>query len=136
MHKFGHYLLPEGRNLLIKIASSINKFRYSTAKGGAAVGPTLEILNTVLDIDAPFNVESGLSHTLLAQQFSLARGSRKGFPVYVYVNGVEIESSPFPSYYAASKALGLSNRVIFRYIDTSRTYKGYLFYSAPLSVPK
>ena len=33
----------------------------------------------------------------LAKEYSLNKGSRKGFKVYIYKNGVEIKGSPFDS---------------------------------------
>jgi hypothetical protein len=94
--------------------------------------PTQEQINSVFKLEPPFDVQSGLSHTLLAQQYYRDLGSRKGFPVHVYLNGVELELSPFPSYYAATKTLGLSDKLVARYIDTNNTFKGYLFRSTPI----
>jgi hypothetical protein len=132
MHKFGYYVLPEGKALLLRIASSIRKNGYSTNPEGPAIVPTQEQLNSVFKLEPPFNIQSGLSHTLLAQQYYRDLGSRKGFSVHVYLNGIELELSPFPSHNTATKILGLSNKVIARYIDTNNTFKGYLFRSTPI----
>jgi len=45
MHK-GYYALPEGKSLLLSIASSINTFRYSTNPGGPAISPTLDFISS------------------------------------------------------------------------------------------
>ena len=61
------------------------------------------------------------------------RGSRSGFKVHIYKNGIEINESPFSSYTQGGKAIGLNSvPSIANYIDTGKIYKeGYTFYSAP-----
>ena len=55
--------------------------------------------------------------------------------VYIYTDEGMIEGSPFVSFSAAHKALGLksSSNTCNRYIDTSRLYKNkYIFSSKPI----
>src|SRR5690606_17333987 len=87
----------------------------------------------------PFDVNSGRSHFDLSREFTIAKGGRKGFIVYIYLkedNGYKaIEGSPFSSYGAGHLAIGqrAGSRVIGRYIDTGRIFKDqYLFSSVPL----
>ena len=73
MHKRGHFYLPEGRVLLIKLASNLNKNRYSTAKIVINVLTDKEI-NNILNLPDPFDLSTGKSHTTLAHPGPKARG--------------------------------------------------------------
>ena len=56
-----------------------------------------------------------------------------GSIVYVYMDGKELNSSPFNSYYSASKELKLDSNIISRYIDTEKLYNNkYIFSSVRL----
>ena len=77
----------EGRNLLVKIASSTNKFRYSTNTDGPVTPPTQEDVNKVLSIEPPFDLNSGDSHFTLSRKYTIKKGGRLGFSVYVYKEG-------------------------------------------------
>lgn len=130
MHKLGHFYLPEGKALLIKLANSINTNRYSTAKTIIEL-PTEEEINNVLNLPNPFDLSTGKSHTTLAREFIKSKRIKGEFKVYVYKNGVEVPNSPYVSYYAVQKDLGFKgNRTVSRYIDTDKVYgEGYTFYS-------
>ena len=83
----------------------------------------------------PFDLSLGKSHVEYAQAFSLAQRRLTPNIVYVYRNKELIEGSPFSTYSAAHKALGLnsSSKTCIRYIDTGKLYKKeYLFRSQPL----
>lgn len=132
LHKLGYIYETAGRNLLIAIASSINDNRYSTNPKGPATAPTPEEIDKVLSVEPPFNIKNGDSHHKLSRQITLEKGGRRGFTVYVYKDGVQIEGSPFSTYGAADRAIGLrsNSRTISRNIDTGKLYKNtYLFTS-------
>ena len=76
MYKFGYYVLPEGKAVLLKIISSSNKFRYSTNdyKNSSGIDPHLITLyksDDLFSMNPPFNVSSGLNHTILAQNLKM-----------------------------------------------------------------
>jgi hypothetical protein len=62
------------------------------------------------------------------------KGSRHGFKVHIYKNGVEIKDSPFDSFRSGGKAIGLNSVSSIRhYLDTNKIFKdGYTFYSKPI----
>jgi hypothetical protein len=84
--------------------------------------------------EAPFNILSGLNHFSLAKAYANSQGSRKGFKVYIYENGKEIEGSPFNSFRSRGKAIGLNSvSSISNYIDTGKLFKErYTFFSKKL----
>ena len=45
IHKLGYFYTTEGRNLLVKIAFSTNKFRYSTNTDGLVTPPQWPMAN-------------------------------------------------------------------------------------------
>lgn len=51
----------------------------------------LDEIKSLLKIEPPFDIYSGKSNFILAKEYSLSKGSRKGFKVYVYKNGLEIK---------------------------------------------
>ena len=76
-----------------------------------------------------------LPHTKNVRKFSIANRSENPKTVYISTNEGLIEGSPFTSYNAAHKALGLnpSNNTCNRYVDTNRLYKNkYIFSSNPI----
>lgn len=93
-------------------------------------------LENLFLINPPFDIHSGKSHFILAKDYSLAKGSRKGFKVYIYKEGVEIQGSPFNSFRLGGKAIGLNSVSSIRnYLDTGKIFKGeYTFYSSPQSI--
>ena len=132
LYKLGYIYERTGRNLLIAIASSINANHYSTNTKGPATAPTLLEIYKVLSVEPPFNIKNGDSHHKLSRQITLEKGGRRGFTVYVYKDGLQIEGSPFSSYGAANRAIGLrsNSRTISRNIDIGKLYKNtYLFRS-------
>ena len=93
----------------------------------------------------PFNIKSGKSHFILAKEFAIKKGSRLGYNLHIYKNGVEISGSPFSSYSrllyivrALCKAIGLKSvSSIKNYIDTNKVFKdGITFYSSPMNFYK
>ena len=99
-------------------------------------------------MEPPFYIHSGKSHFILSshlitfgagaagqKEYSLIKGSRKGFKVYIYKNcrrRVEIKGSPFDSFRSGAKALSLNSASSIRnYLDTGKIFKdGYTFYSS------
>jgi hypothetical protein len=144
MHKLGYSYLPsslrdegtKGRQIVLQISESTNKHRYTTNLNQEAKLPSPESINEILSLPAPFDISSGCSHLELAKKFARERGSRKGFTVYIFdadLGGKQIIGSPFSTYGAGHEALGLKagSRIIGRYIDTGKMYKGrYTFVSA------
>ena len=95
-------------------------------------------IKNLFKIEPPFDIESGKSQFILAKEYSLTKGSRKGFKVYIYKNGVEIKGSPFDSFRSGVKALSsISASSIRNYLDKGKIFKdGYTFYSSPQSKKK
>jgi LAGLIDADG endonuclease len=126
----GYHVLPEGKTLITKLIQSSNHRRYTTAKNKFSLIDNQEI-TSLLAIDPPYNIHSGLSHFNLARIYSISKGSRKGFTVYIYKDGVEIPNSPFKSFNQGGKAIGLNSVSSIRnYLDTNKVFKdGYTFYS-------
>jgi hypothetical protein len=93
----------------------------------------VEEIENIFTMDPPFDIHSGKSHFILAKEYSLSKGSRKGFKVYIYKNGVDIKGSPFYSFIFCGKAIGLTSvSSIINYLDTRKIYKKeYTFYSKP-----
>jgi hypothetical protein len=93
----------------------------------------VEEIEEIFKTEPPFNISSGKSHFILTKEYFQLRGSRSGFKVHIYKNGVEIKGSPFSSYTQGGKAIGLNSvSSIANYIDTGKIYKeGYTFYSRP-----
>ena len=142
IHKFGYYYLPEGKKIALQISSGTNKYRYTTSTIANKIElPSEDSISKLLAQPAPFDIASGLSHFELARKFTISKGGRNGFTVHIYdresKRGKELTGSPFSTYGAGHVALGLraGSRVIGRYIDTGKAYKGrYIFSSIPISV--
>lgn len=139
MHKFGYYYLPEGKKIALQISSGTNKYRYSTNDLNKTELPSVYSISELFAQTPPFNVNSGSSHFDLVREFTISRGGRKGFIVYVYTRESEeykeLKGSPFSTYGAGHVAIGqkAGSRVIGRYIDTGKAYKDkYIFSSVPL----
>lgn len=137
MHKFGYYYLPEGKKIALQISSGTNKYRYSTNDLNKTELPGVDSLSKLFAQTPPFDVNSGRSHFELVREFTISKGGRKGFIVYVHSSEgyKELKGSPFSSYGAAHIAIDLKpgSRVIGRYIDTGKLYKDkYIFSSVPV----
>jgi len=148
IHRFGYFYLPEGKKIALQISSATNKNRYSTKKlnktelaspQGSAELPSVEAISKLLALQPPFDITRGRSHFEMIREFTISKGGRKGFIVYVYdresEGNKELIGSPFSTYGAGHEALGLrrGSRVIGRYIDTGKAYKDkYIFSSIPL----
>lgn len=146
IHKLGYYYLPEGKKIALAISSATNKYRYTTNNSSKVELPNCELISKLLAQTPPFDISSG-SHTELVKKFTLAKGGRKGFLVYIYESGVtsngspnklkELKGSPFSTYGEGHVVLGLNrgSRVAGRYIDTGKKYKDkYIFSSIPLDL--
>ena len=68
----------------------------------------LHNIKKLFKINPPFDIYSGKSHFILAKEYSSLRqqseGSRNGFKVHIYKNGIEIKGSPFKSFRSGGKA--------------------------------
>ena len=134
----GYYYTLEGKILFLDISEILNK-RYSTT---VSIHNANEIINNIskkfegiIKKDSPFDIKLDLPHTENVRKFSIANRSENPKIVYIYTNEGLMEGSPFPSFSAAHKALGLnpSSNTCNRYIDTNRLYKNkYIFSSKPI----
>lgn len=126
LHKLGYYMELPGRKLILAISNSINKNRYSTNTNHTSELPSENSIEKVFSTKPLFDISSGDNHYKLARKYSLLKGGRKGFSVFVYLKGVQIKGSPFLTYGAAHLAIGLKpgSRIIFRYIDTEKLFRG------------
>lgn len=142
MHKLGYYYLPEGKKIALQICSATNKYRYTTNLKKTEL-PFYESISKLLDKTPPFDISNGCSHSELVRKFTIAKGGRKGFSVYIYeypeFNPMseykELKGSPFSTYGAGHQAIGSrrGSRIIGRYIDTNKVYRNkYIFSSIPL----
>lgn len=134
----GYFSTLEGEKLFLDISEILNK-RYSTTMSIENVD---EIINDIskkfediIKKDPLFDIKLDLSHTENVRKFSITNRSANPKVVYIYTNEGMIEGSPFISFSAAHKALGLnpSSNTCNRYIDTNRLYKNkYIFTSKPI----
>jgi hypothetical protein len=134
----GYYYTLEGKKLFLDISEILNK-RYSTT---ISIENVDEIINSIsnkfediIKKDPPFDIKLDLPHTENVRNFSIANRSENPKTVYIYTDEGMIEGSPFTSFSAAHKALGLnpSSNTCNRYIDTNRLYKNkYIFTSKPI----
>ena len=129
---FGYHNLPLGKEVLLKLSNNMNSNRYFSDLSDLI---ELDEINSLLKIEPPFDIYSGKSNFILAKEYSLSKGSRKGFKVYVYKNGLEIKGSPFDSFRSGGKAINIGSVSSIRnYLDTGKIYKdGYTFYTSPQS---
>lgn len=142
IHKLGYFYLPEGKKIALQISSATNKSRYTTNLTKTEL-PSDESISKLLAQTPPFDISSGRSHFGLVKEFTIAKGGRKGFSVYIYelknptpsAKYIELKGSPFSTYGGGHEAIGLKrgSRVIGRYIDTGKNFKNkFLFRSIPL----
>ena len=126
---YGYHNLPNGREILLKLSNNINSKRYFSDLSDFIEADEIKNL---FRIEPPFDIYSGKSNFILAKEYSLYKGSRKGFKVYIYKNGVEIKGSPFDSFRSGGKAIKLNSVSSIRnYLDTDEIFKdGYTFYSS------
>ena len=126
---YGYYTIPKGKELLLKLSNSMNSKRYFSDLTDFI---DIKEIETLFDGTPPFDIHTGKSHFILAKEYALNKGSRKGFKVYIYKNGNEITNSPFDSFRSGGKAIGLNSVSSIRnYLDTEKAYKdGYTFYSS------
>ena len=132
---YGYHNIPNGREILLKLSNNMNSKRYFSDLSDFIEEDEIKNL---FKIEPPFDIESGKSQFILAKEYSLTKGSRKGFKVYIYKNGVEIKGSPFDSFRSGVKALSsISASSIRNYLDKGKIFKdGYTFYSSPQSKKK
>ena len=118
-----------------------------------------ERFKDIMRNDSPFDVKLNKPHTENVRKYSIANKSENPKIVYIYAENEMVKGSPFASYSAAHKALGLksslrlcptdqqavspfgglqeasyaSSNTCNRYIVTNRLYKNkYIFASKPI----
>ena len=129
---YGYHNLPEGKKLLVKLSNNMNLKRYFS---NVIDFLDIEEIQSLFEIKPIFDIHSGKSHFILCKEYSLFKGSRKGFKVYIYKNGVEVKGSPFDSFRSGGRQINLNSvSSIKNYLDTGKIFKdGYTFYSKPLN---
>lgn len=128
LHKFGYFYLSEGKNLVFQISNYINDGRYTT-NSNKGVEPEFKIIQKVLNINLPVKLAPDMLHVELAKAFAKLIKNRN---IWVYDNGVLINSKPFTTFSAAMKAIGYSASSVAARItlDTGKLVRGrYTFYS-------
>lgn len=128
--------------MALQISSATNKYRYTTSKVNANL-PSNDDIFKLLSQAPPFDLTKDSSHFNLVRSFTISKGGRNGFIVYIYETesnkvGVEkeVKGSPFSTYAAGHVAIGLNkgSRAIGRYINTGKAFKGrYIFSSVPIT---
>jgi hypothetical protein len=117
----------------MKISKGTNKYRYSNYKLKKTVLPTNTEINNLFSLPTLYSSNKGLTYKEQSLEYALKKNRRKGYSVYVYKEGKEIEMSPFYSYSLATKALNIGSNIRSRYIDTEKLYKNkYMFSSTKL----
>jgi len=129
-HKFGYFYLSEGKALVVRIANYINDGRYSTnpEKG---IAPSNDEIISLLNIPLPVSLTPEMLHVDLAKAFAKLNTDRN---IWVYDNGVLMNSQPFLSFAAAMRSIGYASTSVAarRTIDTGKLVGGrYTFYSFP-----
>ena len=134
LYIFGYVNLPEGKTIIRKLFNIMNNKRYFTSLSELLTYKDIIEIKNILSKKPPFDIFTGKSHFILSKEYSLKKGSRKGFKLYIYKNGIEIENSPFDSFRSGGRAIGLNSvSSITNYIDTGRVFKDeYTFYSEPV----
>jgi len=129
----GYHQIKEGKNILMKISKGSNKYRYSNYKLEKTVLPTKNEINNLFSLPIIYSGNKGLTYKEQIIEYALKNKRRKGYPVYVYKDGKEIEMSHFSSYSLAIRTLNINSNIISRYIDTGKLYKNkYIFSSTKL----
>ena len=79
-------IYPKVKNQLYKFHHLQIKKRYSTSDSKIEL-PNIETIKILFDQTPPFDVKRGaseLSHLNKVKEFTIAKGGRKGFMVYIY----------------------------------------------------
>jgi len=100
---YGYNNLPEGKSILLNLHNNMNTKRYFSDLSDLV---DVQKITELFEMTPPFDIHSGKSHFILAKECSLLKGSRYGFNVHIYQNGVEIAGSPFSSYRKGGIAIG------------------------------
>jgi len=73
---YGYYNLPKGKELLLKLSNNMNSKRYFS---NVIDFIDIKEIESLFDIDPPYNIHTGKSHFILAKEYALSKGSRKGY---------------------------------------------------------
>ena len=77
---YGYYTIPKGKELLLNLSNNMNSKRYFS---NVIDFIDIKEIESIFDIDPPFNIHTGKSHFTLAKEYALKKGSRKGFKLYI-----------------------------------------------------
>jgi hypothetical protein len=70
----------------------MNKQRYTTNTTGAVVAPIQSEIKNLFSKNPPFNIKSGLTHSVLSKNFTVEKGDLQ----YMFIKRMEeIKGSPF-----------------------------------------
>lgn len=129
----GYNLIREGKDILYRISKSTNKYRYSNYKSTKIILPTDDEINYLFSLPSIYLGDDNKSYKEQILDYAIKSKRRRGYLVYVYIEGKELNASPFNSYSSAGKELKLNSNIISRYIDTGKLYNNrYLFSSEKL----
>lgn len=134
----GYKFLPSGKNLFLYISDIINKrdsTDFSTSNMNDIIEDIEKRFKAIQKLESPFDVNLYIPHTFNVRKFSIENRSENPKIVYIYTKQGKVIGSPFASFSAAHKVLGLkpSSNTCNRYIDTNRLYKNkYIFSSKPI----
>ncbi len=128
MYKWGYAYLIQGRKLLVLISKYINSGRY-TNSNVTGIAPESDTISEVLNYEVPVERTPEMNQLEYAKAIARTVTSRS---IYIYDNGVLVNTTPYTNYGDAQEAIGLSrtSRAVSRNIDTGKAYLGrYSFYS-------
>jgi hypothetical protein len=70
--------------MALEISSATNKYRYTTNNLRKIELPSNEFISKLFSQTPPFDISTGRSHFELVKEFTITKGGRKGFTVYIY----------------------------------------------------
>lgn len=133
LHKFGYFYLKDGFKLVSEIAKYTNSGRYSTNVNKVSP-PSIQSINNVLLLTLPVKLTKEMRHVDLAQAFARLVKEKN---IWVYDNGVLLNSQPFTTYGNAMESIGYSrtSTAARRTLDTGKIVGGrYTFFSIPIPI--
>jgi hypothetical protein len=73
---YGYYTIPKGKQLLLKLSNNMNSKRYFSN-----ITDLIDIkeIESLFEIEPPFNIHTGKSHFILAKEYAFKKGSRNKF---------------------------------------------------------
>lgn len=121
LHKWGYYYMEQGRVLMVSISQYINDGRYTTNTNPVRA-PAVELIKAVLAMVLPIRLTPDMTHLTLSKMYG--RLLKNGREIYVYVDGVLVNTQPVSSFADAATKAGLARNSARprRYFDTGKTF--------------